>query len=297
MASVIECTNEQYHARSEVGASMLKTILYSPEDYRDFYVAHTRKFEQTKSMLLGSLVHCLILEPKNYESIYAVEPAVDGRTTDGKKIKAEFALKSLGKQIVDAKMDKKARAIANRALSEPMVQEFIEGAIIERAVVSVDEKTGIEIKCKADIFRERPDLDSDVHIDIKTAQKPKPYQRGDGTWAWKPMTDLRYDLSVAAHYPQIISDLTGRPCSAGVISIGIKEPYPVFYLDVTSYWQCGEAWRRLALDRLAQCRETGLWRDPLQDSVVHATPSQYDFPGDGGSCPQTEEEPQEEYDY
>ena len=80
-------TNAEYHADlSHVSNSMLKVFAESPQKYYQMFVAKTMpKPEQTPSLLLGSVVHCLFLEPEKFGAEYAVAPAVDRRTKVGKE--------------------------------------------------------------------------------------------------------------------------------------------------------------------------------------------------------------------
>jgi hypothetical protein len=69
-------TNAEYHADlTHVSNSMLKVFAESPQKYYRMFVVQTMpKPEQTPSLLLGSVVHCLFLEPEKFGVEYAVAP-------------------------------------------------------------------------------------------------------------------------------------------------------------------------------------------------------------------------------
>lgn len=176
-ARVWECTNAEYHANREiVGSTGLKCILYSPQDFYQRFVATKDDGspliiqEPTKDLVIGNVTHCLALEPDKFDSLYAIEPEADGRTTKGKEIKAAFALQSIGKTIIKDKWYVHAKAMADSVLANPTVRELTEGAIIERAIVWTED--GIEQKCKPDWFVQLGG--TDLHIDLKTAANPYP---------------------------------------------------------------------------------------------------------------------------
>jgi hypothetical protein len=57
----------------------------------------------TPSMAFGSMVHCSILEPADFENRYFVMPECDGRTKEGKLIKIQAFEDANGREIVNAK--------------------------------------------------------------------------------------------------------------------------------------------------------------------------------------------------
>lgn len=61
--------------------SQLKAFAKSPNHYLAYLA---QEFEQTPQMVLGSAIHCKVLEPETYEDRYVVAPKVDRRTKEGK---------------------------------------------------------------------------------------------------------------------------------------------------------------------------------------------------------------------
>ncbi len=78
-------------------SSVIKRIL-NEETYE---VAMNEPVEETESMILGSAIHCAILEPDCFNDRYAVMPKVDLRTTIGKTTKLKFEEDNKGKVILD----------------------------------------------------------------------------------------------------------------------------------------------------------------------------------------------------
>jgi hypothetical protein len=95
-----------YRARPELAQSTIKLFgLATPAHAK--YAMDNRKDSPSKNM--GRAIHALILEEKK---IYAVEPIADGRTKEGKAIKAAFAADNSGKLILTAAEGAKVEGMA-----------------------------------------------------------------------------------------------------------------------------------------------------------------------------------------
>lgn len=93
---IIDVKDEDYFKIPRVSASSLKRI-FNEEEYE---IANNIQVEKTDAMILGSLVHCLILENSEVSKRYVPMPKVDLRTKIGKETKAKFEEENKDKQIV-----------------------------------------------------------------------------------------------------------------------------------------------------------------------------------------------------
>ena len=165
-------TNAEYHADLiHVSHSMIETFIKSPSDYHRQFVACTHTGERTKAMLFGSMVHCLVLEPKRFDAEFAV---CDVSTRNTKAYKAAVAAEEnagkdvvLGHEVVDAKHC--ANAIHAHPIAGPMLEDCTH---YEESLRWTDPHTGMPCKCRIDAFGE-------IAIDVKTARDPTPSQ-----WDW-----------------------------------------------------------------------------------------------------------------
>jgi hypothetical protein len=82
----------------------------SPKHFIDYKL---KDKATTPSMAFGSMVHCSILEPTEFESRYFVMPECDGRTKEGKAIKAQAFEDAKGRELVNAKDYSAALRIAD----------------------------------------------------------------------------------------------------------------------------------------------------------------------------------------
>jgi hypothetical protein len=90
--------------------SSIKEFSKSPRHFMQYKL---RKFEPTPAMQFGSMVHCLILEPDQFEERYYAIPKIDKRTKAG-KLEYALAVDAAGsREIVDGKEMEQAKRIAD----------------------------------------------------------------------------------------------------------------------------------------------------------------------------------------
>ena len=91
---------QTYDATVALNYSGAKALLVSGAHYRH-YLNQDR--EPTPALILGSAIHCAVLQPELYGSLYATAPeGIDRRTSAGKASWAEFATLNEGKTILKA---------------------------------------------------------------------------------------------------------------------------------------------------------------------------------------------------
>ena len=143
-------TNKQYHARPEVSKSDLDLLARSPLHLK---MKNELKSEPTKALLLGSAVHKLVLEPKDFSNEFSVEPDVDKRTKEGKAIYNDF-LENLGdKTSLDLDIFGSAVEIANSVNSMRETAIFLKDGLAEQSYFS--EIEGVAVKCRPDFYNEK----------------------------------------------------------------------------------------------------------------------------------------------
>ena len=96
LPGIYDISNEEYHASEGLSRSAIMELRRSPEHYYAKYVLN-KKSEATDSMIIGNAVHSFILEPNKFSDEFAIMPNIDGRTTEGKRVK-EIILKSVAQR-------------------------------------------------------------------------------------------------------------------------------------------------------------------------------------------------------
>ena len=157
-------TEKEYRSHPAISRSELWWIDRSPE-YFQYRKQHPP--EPTPSLLFGQVAHKLLLEPEDFETDFAVAPAVDRRTRDGKAAWEEFLLTVGERKPVDAATYEQAAEMIAVARTVPLVNAYLDGAH-ELPLFWTDPDTGIECKCRLDAMV-RDENRVPVIVDYKTA--------------------------------------------------------------------------------------------------------------------------------
>ena len=254
-------TNAEYHADvSHVSNSMLKVFAESPQKYYQMFVAKTMpKPEQTPSLLLGSVVHCLFLEPEKFSVEYAVAPQVDRRTKVGKDTWSNFVDESDGKTVVPADVYATATAMVESLMSNELISTIIgtEGKIVEQPIRWIDDMRGLHLKAKPDIYIPCGKMPWNACIELKTSSSP-----GEGFT--RQCANLRYHEQAAFY-------LEGcRECHDAeeqtrflFIVVGVEPPHDAYCYYLGLDW-LETAKKRVNhnLDMLWMCVSSDVWFSP-----------------------------------
>jgi len=206
-----------YRKMDALSASSAKLLLKSPAHYLAS-VANPK--EPTAAMRLGTLCHTLVFEPNSFKKEFAIMPKVDKRTKIGKEAAAQFEEDNAGRIVLDEYQYEKAKAIADSALSHPIVSEYMKGGDAE--VTMLWEDYGVPCKARVDY------LTGNVMFDLKTCQDASP----DGFA--RQIGAFQYHLQ-AAHYVSGFEKITGQQLEKFVfIAVESEPPYAsgVYVLDV-----------------------------------------------------------------
>lgn len=235
-------TNKQYHTRPEISKSDLDLLAKSPYHY-----ANKEFKEQTQNMLLGSVTHKLILEPKDFGNEYVIAPDVNKRTKAGRE-EFEAFLNSLdGKESIDKALYDTASKMSDEVLKMRETARFLRDGKPEQSYFS--EIEGVPVKCRPDFYNEKLGL----LIDIKTSADAS--KMGFA----KSVANFNYHVQVA-FYSDIMESLGHKINKFLFIVVETKEPHLVgFYeLDNTAVENGRERYKAL-LERYKWCKENDIW--------------------------------------
>lgn len=150
----------QYRSKREyLSASDVKLILENPYLYKIGY-----QRESSDSMILGSVIHSLVLEPDNFDRDFEVIEPVNIRTKAGKEIMDKHRRDS-SKTVVPLPFYEKAKKVAKSVLSSDIGNLFKNG-IAENSYFG--ELYGVKCKCRPDYVLEASS--KKVIIDLKTTK-------------------------------------------------------------------------------------------------------------------------------
>lgn len=245
-----DCSSDEYHAATEyVGHFALEVFRKSPRLYHAQFVTQKMKNpEPSEAMLLGQWLHAAVLAPWEFEEL------VQGKLLAPEKRRLELTCSLKGA------IERHPQASALLSLDGPC----------EKAILWADSETGLMCKCKPDKVAKLPD-GRPVIPDLKSALDPSPEAFS------KQAFNLGYHRGVA-HYKQGYHELTGEEAAYVHIVVGKKPPHEVaiYELDEDAI-VLGHRQNRVLLDRLADCKKTGLWAAEHEKQITRLSLPRFAF--------------------
>lgn len=249
-------TNAEYHASSAISKSDLDLISKSPLHY---ITEKRTPREQTPSMLLGSVVHKLVLEPDDFASEYIVAPQVNRRTKEGIAQWDEFMEKVTDKQtLINSELLEMAVKIQNAVIGHPIASRLLKGGQAELSYFW--EQDGIKCKCRPDYLR----------ADIKTVADLKTTQCSSPDSFTKSAYDYRYHVQAAWYLDGL------RACGVDVenfifIAVETKEPFTVMcYAADELMIQLGRMTAKANFDTYRNAVVTENWHGYEETPEIHS---------------------------
>lgn len=167
-----------YNEAEGIRRSDLWKMEDSPEKFK-WFLDHP--MEQTPAMAFGSACHMRIMEYTLFKKSYAVAPAVDKRTKEGKETWAQFVAENADKEIISAEdmeaMDGMAEAISKSPLGKKLLWGKGE---TETPYFWTDKETGEKCKVKCDrvvTYKRRKYI-----VDYKTALAADTFHFNSSLW-------------------------------------------------------------------------------------------------------------------
>lgn len=169
-----------YFALDRLNASSLKQFVTSPAHYINSKINPT---EPTTSMALGTLVHCLTLEPDAFDERYIVASnKLDRRTKAGKEEWA--ALQESDKIVIKQDTLMQATSMTASVLAHPVASRLLSASSKEQ--VALFDVNGVACKAKIDVLSITLEV-----ADLKTTSVAHPDKF---KWA---VRDFKYGLQMA----------------------------------------------------------------------------------------------------
>lgn len=255
---------EVYHQRrlDVASASGLKLMLRSPAHFKH-WCEDPEADRESPALTFGRAFHMATLEPDVFERTYTVVPANAPRYPtaaqwNAKKPNADslaaqdwwraWEAENEGRVKLPTADYDRARYMADSVRAHPVAAGLLVGGDREVTFNWTDEETGLDCKARADLY-----LGGEYLMDLKTCRDAS--HEGFA----RAVTSYMYALQ-QAHYLSGIRTCGDRIRYFLFLAVESEKPYVCqpYALDVQAE-QLGEAQRRKAMRRQAECVRTGKW--------------------------------------
>ena len=248
---IVEELNHDYHAHREyISKSRLIKIGVCPEYFK---WCEENEQERTEAMVVGSAFHKIVLEPDTFDDEFAVIPAIDRRTKDGKLAYEEFVKNAAGKSLITEEQFNTISAMRDVIMANKYAKALLKGTT-EKSIYFEDELTGEKCKCRPDCMRVIKDRV--VITDLKSCSS------AENKAFVNDVLKFGYDVQAYMYRLGVSKALDIPPENVDFVFIAVekKEPYLMNILQVDEYTlQRGEQLFRKYIGTYHECKETDNW--------------------------------------
>lgn len=238
-------SNADYHAAPGISKSGLDLIAKCPALYKARYIDGIVQ-EETAAMRIGSAAHMLVFQPDEFPRWFAVRPAVDGRTKEGKQIITRFVADNQGRTILSQDEHLQASAVREAVMAHSAARQFVEGGIAEQSFFA-EEPSGIVRKVRPDY------MVNGMLVDLKTTTDASEEAFSRTCW------NFRYHVQ-AAYYLDTVEIVTGwRPDAFIFIAAEKCTGQVAVYVASQSMIEAGRRQYMHDLETYRRCMESGVW--------------------------------------
>jgi len=244
MSNAQRDTFTDYRERPAVNWSRLKVIGTSPLLYR-YRLDHPRP--DTPALHIGRAIHAAVLEPDDFDSMYAV---YEGKVRRGKAWDA-FCEANADREILRAADLEMVESVRDAVFGNHAAWPMLCNPAAQTETSLYWEEDGRAMKARADLLIDNGD--DVLVVDLKTTRDVDPDAFGRDA--------ARYGYhGQLAHYCAGAQAVYGKPARAAILAVEKDAPHDVglFYLDDLAL-EAGRAMRADLLARLAECERTGNW--------------------------------------
>ncbi len=215
MNKYLEMSDKDYFAYDALSNSDFRLLRESP-----LHLVHKELFRLSgASLSLGSAVHTLVLEPKEWDNRYIVAEFkgddLNKNSTAYKNAFKLFELEAMGLEIITKEDYKKIKLMARNITA--IAGNLVNIGVTEKVFIS--EIDGIKAKCKVDLYIEK----AGIVCDVKTTADIDKFQ--------KSMLDYGY-ITQASYYTDVVKNTGMKATRFIFIVVETKAPYFVKLMEV-----------------------------------------------------------------
>lgn len=245
-----DLSNQEYHGGEGVSKSQLDLIGKCPALVK--WNAKAPEDEDKKNaLIMGTALHCLLLEPQFFDERFAVMPKYDLRTNNGKESAKKFNLENEHKIILLEEEKRKLRLMQESTFAHPAARKLLDmDGHCESSIFWIDDETGLLCKIRPDkIINGKP-----IIVDVKKTGDMDRFSNSIDEYRYHVQASMYMD-GYRQHFgvtPTFIFIVVSESISAG------KYPVRVFILDDHDLSVGYELYRNNILT-YAHCINSGEW--------------------------------------
>lgn len=250
-----------HHAENPgISKSALDYFKKSPAHYLAW---KSIKPEKTKAMMLGDALHCLVLEPGKFDSLFAMAPSGDKRTKKVQEAWEAFYLTSGDKTPVTPEDFETLQEMRCAVMNHPLAKSLLSDGTAEQTLYWKDESTGVLCRGRTDFVTR-----SETIVDLKTTEDLS------GVNFEKSIFNYSYHMQ-AAFYLDGYERLT-YPEKRAFLFICVEKKAPfgvrVYKLNEDAISIGREKYKSLLVD-YAKCLESNVWPNYSTELLEIGLPS------------------------
>lgn len=247
-----DISNEAYHAGPGVSKSQLDDIAINPAVYQWRKRAPQDK-EKLQALDMGTALHCILLEPEDFDLRFIKAPPFNRRTTAGKEAEAAFLddCRHTGKTVLDHEDHRKLLLMRDSTFAHPAARWLLEAdGHQEASIYWDDEETGELCRTRMDKFLTR----QPVIVDVKKVADMARFARHVEEFRYH-VQDAMYRDGFYQHfneYPQFVFIAVSESIDCG------RYPVRTFQLHAEDV-DAGHQLYRRDLNTYHHCRASNTW--------------------------------------
>jgi exodeoxyribonuclease VIII len=248
---VIGMPDDAYHSHDSVSKSMLDLVNRSPA-----HLAYAQEKDQTRGMVIGSAIHCAILEPLRFDKEYMILKGVTKRTESTYKQAIKQRDEAL--TLTEAEGDNVLGMQEAMQLNPTAIKELKKDGYAELSAFVTCPVTGLLLRCRYDWVT----LYDNNCIDLKKTQDVR-YEAFQ-----KSVANYRYHVQ-DAFYSYVYKLITGNKLRFRFLTVEEQQPHAnkVFELD-TEAKQVGARQFKADLEAYKHAMESGDWSGIAQEDEM-----------------------------
>lgn len=264
---ILDESSSDYHGSEFISHSKLETFRKRPLLFKKRYIDKSLAPEGSSAFVIGSALHCAVLEPDEYPHRYVTRPdGMDRRTKAGKEAYEAFCAANDGKEVLDREDSEVVGRMAN-AVREHQIANQLLSRLGAAEVTWRASQDGIPsgIQCRTDFINEQ---DGYV-VDVKTVDNL------DGDQFARNVVNFGYHRQLG-FYGHVLAKCGLPDLRYYFVCVEKREPFGVqVYCAQQKLLEIGYRESMQDLAKMTTCFATDNWPNIPTDIVYLGLPEWY----------------------